>query len=315
MGKYIDWYLVELESRLQGAMRPDEVHDLVSQTAAHLRDSSEQLESTGMTAKESELASLEKFGRVTRIAEEAAGNRSQRLVGSWAVLAAFAFGTASAVWWYFGHGQDWFALWLSAAVFALGAMMARRLMWRELGALAGLAFVGIAIFFGVSYSTETNMTRPELLKLASTMDSPIAGIPAEVQRFERTFGQFEKAPANAKLYNYPGTALYYDEAGQQAYPIEIQYSSSRSWDFASREWRKGAQLPAKLRTSQAALTALQASLVRKSESSFIESATSHASLAFAWSACLLVLGLAANAAFAPVSRLWTGRSRMYRKYA
>jgi hypothetical protein len=315
MGKYIDWYLVELESRLQNSLRPDEVHDLVSQTAAHLADSSAQLEATGMSLKESELAALEKFGRVNRIAEEAVGSPGSRAAGRWIALVAYAFSAAAATWWYFGHGQTWPAIWVGVALFAVGVSMARKVMVRELSALSVLAFLGIALFFGVSYGSETNMTRPELLKRASALDEPVAGIPAEVQKFQSVLADFEQRPQGAKGFFYPDTPFYCEAPGLSSYPVAVHYGTTASHDFALQQWQLRSHLPAKLRDSQETLTNLQASLRRKAGAGVPESAASHALLALAWSTWPLFLGLALNTLLAPVSRLWTGRSLMHRKFA
>jgi len=146
MGRYIDWYLVELEGCLEGKLRPDRANDLVCQAEAHLVEASDQLRAKGMVEKASELAAIQKFGRAQKIADEATGGRRvSQVFAKLAMFGSFAAFTGLAPLSLLRLGpSDWFVqtyLWICAAVFFIAAMFVKRVPWRELTALGvtGLA--------------------------------------------------------------------------------------------------------------------------------------------------------------------------------
>lgn len=68
MGKYIDWYLVEVEGMVRADLRADEARDALNEIESHLRESSSDLEARGMSVDEAELSAVERFGRASLVA-------------------------------------------------------------------------------------------------------------------------------------------------------------------------------------------------------------------------------------------------------
>ena len=68
MASYIDWYLVELESRLRRRLPPERLHIVLSETSEHLIEKSSDLVAAGMDAEAADRASVREFGSPSRVA-------------------------------------------------------------------------------------------------------------------------------------------------------------------------------------------------------------------------------------------------------
>lgn len=68
MGKYIDWYIVELERMLKGSVQPDELASSLSEVEAHLTELSENLAPLCKHAEEPEKIAIERFGLPEKVA-------------------------------------------------------------------------------------------------------------------------------------------------------------------------------------------------------------------------------------------------------
>ena len=66
MGRYIDWYLVEVERRLAGNLSREKLHETIGEVEAHLVTAKEDAMQLGMRDAESELAAIESFGSARR---------------------------------------------------------------------------------------------------------------------------------------------------------------------------------------------------------------------------------------------------------
>src|ERR1700722_17555414 len=68
MGKYLDWYLVELEKNLDGRMGPEAAFELLNQTEDHIGMIKQELMITGMDELRAEQAAIQRFGDLDGLA-------------------------------------------------------------------------------------------------------------------------------------------------------------------------------------------------------------------------------------------------------
>jgi hypothetical protein len=82
MGKYLDWYLVELENKLDSRMAPEAAFELLNQTEDHILMIKEELVAAGMTDERAEQAAIQRFGEL----EVLSGKASEKPVvrANWA---------------------------------------------------------------------------------------------------------------------------------------------------------------------------------------------------------------------------------------
>ncbi|MEJ5170538.1 MAG: hypothetical protein WHU10_06085, partial [Fimbriimonadales bacterium] len=153
MGRYVEWYLAELERLLADSLGRERLHQLIAETESHLSERSRELADRGMSAREAELAAIEALGPPDRLAMAELGGRSARTFGlpsAWAFAAIASVAMLVLAWasidpmgWSNGQPATW-AL-LAATVLAAGWTGARagRSRWAALG----FAFVGCAALF------------------------------------------------------------------------------------------------------------------------------------------------------------------------
>ena len=73
---YINWYLVELESKLSEAVPLEQQNSLLVETEIHLRSLSEDLQAQGMDLRSTQIAAIERFGTPDQIASRCLSNHS-----------------------------------------------------------------------------------------------------------------------------------------------------------------------------------------------------------------------------------------------
>jgi hypothetical protein len=319
MGKYIDWYLVELEGRLQKTLRSDEVHDLVSQTAAHLSDSAAQLQESGMSEKDSELAAMERFGRISAISEEAIGNRAASTIGHRLMLAAFCVFVADLTWMRFGSGSTpvgHYTLWIAVGVLCVAAFFGRKVLWRELTVLSGFATVAVAIFLGTSFTAGSFMTRPEASQAATSIRGMLCHFPVEIERFERARWDFNRTSDATRVFYYPvGSRRYTPPIGDKEFIFAVKYESTNTRPTALQGWNQHGSLLDSLQVSQRELARAEKSLAAKAASTVFESFLDHFPLALVYGAAWLAGGLCLNLLFSFAPRIFMARSPVYRRFA
>lgn len=169
MGKYIDWYLVELEGLAATRMKPDRAYELVVETQNHLEDRASELRVAGMSDKDAELAAIERFGRAGKVVDFACPDSS--LIHCLApMLACASLAALALVLLYFVCGSsappDWEveARFVGAAASALAAsiLLCRRVIWREIGAAAIVLVVLSFLGFGSAFAGPGLLRRAEI---------------------------------------------------------------------------------------------------------------------------------------------------------
>jgi len=201
MGRYIDWYLVELEGCLEGKLRPDRANDLVCQAEAHLVEASDQLRAKGMVEKASELAAIQKFGRAQKIADEATGGRRvSQVFAKLAMFGSFAAFTGLAPLSLLRLGpSDWFVqtyLWICAAVFFIAAMFVKRVPWRELTALGVTAWLALSLWSGRVYPAGSDVNRTLLPGQEQSLTMLLKAVSVESAQFDADRKQFGAHPGH-----------------------------------------------------------------------------------------------------------------------
>jgi len=204
MGKYLDWYLVELESFLEGRLRRDAAHDLVCQAEAHLAESAEDFRARGMDAKASEIAAIQRFGSARKIAEAAIGHSG---AGHWiaklVMLAAFAGFATLASMSMLGVGpQDWFVqtmLWGCGVVFFVAAMFVRRLPWKELAGLGACSWIGLSLGMGTVQVAGSELYRSQCPPLISEVSGISEDVSKHIARLIAERRDFDVHPGWARV--------------------------------------------------------------------------------------------------------------------
>lgn len=371
MAKYIEWYLVELESMLEGRLREDRIHDLLREAKAHLEDTAEQLRTSGMAEKESDLVAIERFGRARRIADEALGNRvPSRLAGRWTMLLMFgAFVSLLSLFMVgpqrYGENQAAFSLlWACIILFGVGAMFVQRVLWKELATLAAVGGVGLSIFAGVIYpagpdialdrsmrkeaanklAADSNAVGRELgvlrewhdyflntpedskdLKLSGEMTRIVGdskkgsdGQPVVVARSAAS--SLEMREAESQFYGllgftYPTGLAYASHGLGESYATKVNYDSTGDFKVALKGWAAFPTFAEGLRASQIKMLKDSDKIAASASGPILPSAISHTPFAAACSAAWLAGALFANALFAMLPRVASGRSPRLRRFA
>ena len=148
MSKYINWYVVEIERRLQGRLPQDRVQELVREVEQHLESAKEELGD--------ERKAIERFGPVAQIAENLVrGNRgswrysaiARRVAIALALLGALGFILCDIL------DQAFFVNWMPIGIgfltlLTLACLLARRILIMEFSLIMVLSILTNALYFG-----------------------------------------------------------------------------------------------------------------------------------------------------------------------
>ncbi|MFI5387203.1 MAG: HAAS signaling domain-containing protein [Fimbriimonadales bacterium] len=351
MGRYIDWYLVELEGLLEGRLRPDRAHDLVSQAEAHLVETSDRLRAEGMAEKASELAAIQKFGSARKIADEAGHHGSvPHFVAKLLMLGSFAAFTGLASLSLLRLGpSDWFVqtyLWGCGVVFFIAAMFVKRVPWRELIVLGLTSGIVLSLWSGQVYPAVSEVPRGTMAHNAQGLLSMSKGITGELQNLHARRAEFNAIPAFLKsdalsstrvgydivqpwpqdqglpprlltnLFTYPKGITYKQPEGTSTvYAAAIRFETSRSGKLVKKAWQNESLFVAQLAQGQRILASDAARMQAHASGSVWQSAVSHSPrsllIASIWLAGAMLLGFAASI----LPQLTLERSRVYRELA
>jgi hypothetical protein len=75
MGKYIDWYLVEVERLIGQSTTREELHDTLREVGSHLSSAKEGAMAQGLEDRNAELAAVESFGTPSNFVKHVLGSR------------------------------------------------------------------------------------------------------------------------------------------------------------------------------------------------------------------------------------------------
>jgi hypothetical protein len=79
MGKYINWYLVELERALDGRMNSAAIAETLNEVEAHLEDSASEMAAICRHGQDPEQMAVQQFGSPARVAADITGHPSMKL--------------------------------------------------------------------------------------------------------------------------------------------------------------------------------------------------------------------------------------------
>ncbi len=150
MGRRIEWYLVELERMLKGRVPLETVHELQTETKAHLEAVAASLTAKGCEPEASELEAVKCFGRPVDVAWATLRDHGSR-PGPWATwlvsgIALVAFLCPYVIWAVdvsaltLLHG--WIAFyWLALTAFVVAGLWSRRPLLIPVSATLGIAAI------------------------------------------------------------------------------------------------------------------------------------------------------------------------------
>jgi hypothetical protein len=206
VGKYIDWYLVELEGMLDQRISATRLHELLLETEAHLRDTAAELTASGMTAGQAELAALERFGKARDVAASVIhpGRSFVKSGAGVAVLGLLGFAFTSIYYIYIPwQHANWTVqtslAWFFALLFVGGAFAARRFLFREV-VLCTVAIFAVAFFaFGAAYPAHTMIRRSDLPTRVAELKGAKDDLAGELAMLGQRHTIFMKAPEGASV--------------------------------------------------------------------------------------------------------------------
>jgi hypothetical protein len=152
MGKYIDWYLVELTKKMGGRLSKDQAENLTTEISQHLEDSALSLRERAVTVDEAEQEAIRRFGSPGKIAWRLLeANLGKPSLPKWPVIWAAAGTLWAAGWQVTGWYPGWsFAILkvlpIFGLLFCIASFRGRRARpWAMFGisASATLAVIGV----------------------------------------------------------------------------------------------------------------------------------------------------------------------------
>jgi hypothetical protein len=220
VAKYIEWYLTEAESQLQGRLRRDRLHEVLSETEAHLRDTAEDMTSHGMSEQDAELAAIERFGRVSTFVGYVCKARYQKLairllfIGS---LAVTAMASITFLLWVSTRSRGYSStqaslLGLAAATCLLlagSSLTGRRRIWPVV--IGGL--VGCVAGFAIAWPLGAHYETSRQLQFANAYDRAFERLQNDIDQMNR--GRVAFQTGNAALIK-EFTRIYADRAPENS---------------------------------------------------------------------------------------------------
>lgn len=316
MGKYIDWYLVEMEGQAMGGMRADRIHDLISESQAHLEDAAGDLQAKGMSEKDAELAAIERFGRVRDVVSNT--STARRLFSSTgAVLSLGGLGLVllyylCADWQRVSFATEQFAMGALMLVFACFAFLCRRVIWREIGAVALALFVINFFAYGTAFGGPGNFKRSEIPMRTTTLGGQRAQVQAEIDRLSTWQVAFQQRKPNLTHFQVPSRLDY----SYLAYGVPVPhvvYSSKTSVDDARAGWAQASYFDQRLADARQALGRRQGLMQSAGATTVWQSGISHLADISIYAFGPPLLGLLANIVLFWLGVSWRRDRSVYRR--
>ena len=165
MPKYLDWYLVEIESQVRDRMRIDRVHTLLHETEQHLTEIYEENLAAGMSDEDAQLAALQRFGPVSQVSGSALldraaddGGRSSMWAVAMLVLAGLTtVGTVGFAYDLRLWSYSLFAIVGFVIAFIVFAYLGRRLLLFPIATVVVLTSLGVALVASERFVVETSL--------------------------------------------------------------------------------------------------------------------------------------------------------------
>jgi hypothetical protein len=255
MPRYIDWFLVELESQLRDRIRLDQVHSVIKEAHQHLSEAYDEHLSAGMSDEDAQLAAMERFGSPSKIA---AAELGQSIKGGNPQASAWAVGviTIAAVMVPSTVGLAtspvaWAYCLLAVAglvlAFAILAYFSRRLLLLPVAVIV-LASAGMtAMISSQRFVMETSLLPSELPSVTSTIEQVSNSIEEDLALLQMSETFFSRNPNRDKPFALNDKQGYIVPLGTRWVRIsasvgyislvqKLSRGSVMDWNDAKKRW-------------------------------------------------------------------------------
>lgn len=255
MPKYLDWYLVELESHLRDRMRTDQIHSIVTEAGQHLTESYAEHLFSGMADDDAQLAALERFGSPSKVAASEMGHfvkHGNPKASAWGIgMVALAAALVPIVVASATIPQAWFYCLIAVAglilAFATFAYFAGRLLLFPIAVLVLASASITAMVASQRFVMETSLLPAELPEVLKTFDRSSLAIQEDLALLDAAGAYFAGTPNRSKPYALPNQQGYVVPLGVRDVRISapvgyivvtprLSRGSVLDWNDARKRW-------------------------------------------------------------------------------
>jgi len=215
MPKYLDWYLVEIESQVRDRMRIDRVHTLLQETEQHLTEIYDENLGAGMSDEDAQLAALQRFGPLSHVSGRAlhggdaeVGGRSRTWAVAMLVLAGLTVvGTVGFAYDLRFWSYSLFAVTGFVIAFVVLAYLGRRLLLFPIATIVVLTSLGVALVASERFVVETSLLPTHSEKAITELRTQEAELAKELALIDNAAAYF-KLPNRNPPYALPNKQGY-----------------------------------------------------------------------------------------------------------